>query len=233
MIEKISLSLLAKSRRRGSCHSVRLPPDLVRSAKPPRGAKRTTRPHHGNGIGRNRGDRARPWSETLQASVQEERSRRRSPAEAETAASDEPVAAPSAAAARPKASARLYERERDRGRRHRHRPPTTAIQRSVAGRLRPYLAPRNRRLRRRGRDLSGASTNLEVLKTRGGGRYAALSASNPRPPDGQRSRARSSATPSVCGPAFRRRRRKTRPLVGLEGTYGLWNYAFTVVEKRR
>ncbi len=97
-----------------------------------------------------------------------------------------------------------------------------------AGRLRPYLAPGLAVYSVGAEVYPGASTNIEVLKDVGVvGRYAGSLGVESETSDGQKVKG------SFQRYAFGLRARvptgdrKTRPLVGLEGTYGIWNYAFT------
>jgi hypothetical protein len=97
-----------------------------------------------------------------------------------------------------------------------------------AGRLRPYLAPGIAVYSVGAEVYPGASTNIEVLKDIGVvGRYAGSLGVESETSDGQKVKG------SFQRYAFGLRARvptgdrKSRPLVGLEGTYGLWNYAFT------
>jgi hypothetical protein len=155
------------------------------------------------------------------------------PAEEEPAASDEPVAAP----------------ERSRGKTGKH--PVDFTNASVivdgaigvgrrqlqysdpwAGRLRPYLAP-GIAVYSVGAELyPGASTNIEVLKDIGVvGRYAGSLGVESETTDGQTVKGTFQRFAFGLRARVPTGDRKTRPLVGLEGTYGVWNYAFTGVDE--
>ena len=96
------------------------------------------------------------------------------------------------------------------------------------GRLRPYIAPGMAVYSVGAEVYPAASTNIEVLKDVGlVGRYAGSLGVESTASDGQK------VTGSFQRYALGLRARiptgdrKTMPLIGLEATYGIWNYAFT------
>jgi len=97
-----------------------------------------------------------------------------------------------------------------------------------AGRLRPYLAPGIAVYSIGAEVYPGASTNIEVLKDVGlVGRYAGSLAVESDTVDGQKVRGTFQRYAFGLRARVPTGDRKTRPLIGLEATYGIWNYAFT------
>jgi hypothetical protein len=101
-----------------------------------------------------------------------------------------------------------------------------------AGNLRPYLAPGIGVYSLSAELYPGAASNMEVLKDVGVvARYTGSLSVESVTSDGQK------VNGSFQRLAFGLRARiptgdrKTRPLIGLEGTYGLWNYAFTGMDQ--
>ena len=97
-----------------------------------------------------------------------------------------------------------------------------------AGRLRPYLAPAIGVYSIGAELYPGASTNIEVLKDIGVvGRYAGSLGVESVTSDGQTVRAAFQRYAFGLRARIPTGDRKSRPLIGVEGTYGIWNYAFT------
>lgn len=96
------------------------------------------------------------------------------------------------------------------------------------GRLRPYLAGGIGVYSIGAEVYPGASTNIEVLKDIGlVGRYAGSLAVESATSDGQSVRASFQRYAFGLRGRIPTGDRKTSPLIGVEGTYGIWNYAFS------
>ncbi len=97
-----------------------------------------------------------------------------------------------------------------------------------AGRLRPYLAPGIAVYSIGAEIYPGASTNMEVLKDIGlVGRYQGSLAVESDTVDGQKVKGTFQRYAFGLRARVPTGDRKTMPLIGLEATYGIWNYAFT------
>ncbi|HMI87623.1 MAG TPA: hypothetical protein VK550_26235 [Polyangiaceae bacterium] len=96
------------------------------------------------------------------------------------------------------------------------------------GRLRPYIAPGIAVYSVAAELYPGASTNIEVLKDIGlVGRFAGSLAVESETTDGQKVKGSFQRYAFGLRARIPTGDRKSRPLIGVEATYGLWNYAFT------